>query len=543
MIKGIIFDFDNTLYDYDYANSNSLKKLLYKISEDSNYSYDEIKKIYENITKNIKKSNNSSNKFNKHIYIKNIIEKTNISLVKLEEYIEIYNDEFNKYFKLYDNVLELIIYLKKKDIKIGILTNNIFHQQYDKLKNSGILEYIDIIQSSDECGEEKPNKICFLQIIDKLNILRENIVYIGDNFKDDIEPSIELSILPFYYKKNETLKLNNKFIEFGNYSDLYIFFEKYFKTIKELEYLSKYFGQSILNIQGPGGNISIKLDDIIFIKSSGCVLGNLSYDNGYCLSNNKDVLQLIELNKELELKKTKIFGYKVPSMETFFHAFMKKYTVHIHFTLSNIYFCSNKEFELNNFPYKYKIIKYIPPGLLLAKEILKNYDNNTDIYFLKNHGIIITNDSINNIIEIYENIYKYFNELLLNASFNMELNAFKITKEYYTRQNKILVTRHIDCPYQIFKKIKYCFPDLAIFIEKIGIFNNLEELYNNLNNYDIIVINENIYICAENLTKIYYLTELIEKYKLLSKYSYNELNEINDTYYLQNMELEKIRKL
>ena len=143
---------------------------------------------------------------------------------------------------------------------------------------------------------------------------------------------------------------------------------------------------------------------------------------------------------------------------------------------------------------------------------------------------------------MYENIYKYFNNLLENK-FNNELNTFYINKEYYFRKNKTCVVRTIDYNYEILKKIKYCFPDLAIFIEKIGIFNTIEELYENMDNYNIIIVDKSIYLIAENLTKIYYLIELIDKYKILSEYSYENLNSIDDVKYLQNMEQEKFRKL
>ena len=232
-------------------------------------------------------------------------------------------------------------------------------------------------------------------------------------------------------------------------------------------------------------------------------------------------------------------------METFFHSFMKKYTVHIHFTLSNIFFCSNKEIKLDNFPYNYEIIKYIPPGLLLANAVYEKYSDECNVYFLENHGLIITNSNLKVIIEIYENIYKYFNKLL-NNKFNDEYNTFLINKNFYFTKNRSLVIRYIDSniyDYNIIEKIKYCFPDLAIFIEKIKVVSNLEELSQNLDNYNIIIVEQKIYLCADNLAKCYYLIELLDKYKILCEYSYENLNMINDTKYLQNMEQEKFRKL
>ena len=67
MILGIIFDFDNTLYDYDLVNKIALNKLFEELSLNNNLDINKIKKLYHKINSNIK---NSNNKFNKIIYIK-----------------------------------------------------------------------------------------------------------------------------------------------------------------------------------------------------------------------------------------------------------------------------------------------------------------------------------------------------------------------------------------------------------------------------------------------------------------------------------------
>jgi hypothetical protein len=195
-----------------------------------------------------------------------------------------------------------------------------------------------------------------------------------------------------------------------------------------------------------------------------------------------------------------------------------------------------------------KIIKYIPPGLLLAEEIKDIYDNNIDIYFLTNHGIIITNNNINKIIEIYENIFNYFTNLINNSyklknNFMYEYNTFLINKYFYLKKNKMIVVKYINYDINIIQNIKYCFPDLAIFIENIIIINHLNDLNKIfIENINIIILNNITYLCSDNLIKMYYLIELLDKYKILCEYSYDNLNMINDTKYLQNMEQEKFRK-
>ena len=100
----------------------------------------------------------------------------------------------------------------------------------------------------------------------------------------------------------------------------------------------------------------IYLDDLMLIKSSGCIMGNITNDTDYCIIDTNKCKELVNLKRD-NILETKIFGYKVPSMESYFHSFMKKYTVHIHFILSNIFGCS-KYFKniFDDFKYPYCII-------------------------------------------------------------------------------------------------------------------------------------------------------------------------------------------
>ena len=538
MILAVIFDFDNTLYNYELSNKNALHILFQELSISCNIKKNIIEELYNTINYNIKHSNNVNNKFNKTIYIKQLLEKLNIPLYEYYKYLTIYESNFE--IKMYDYI-EVFKLLKKNNIKIAICSNNIFIQQMNKLNNmnkstnlENILEYIDYLETSDECGEEKPNTTIFLKLQHKLQISFENIAYVGDSYPDDIVPALELKMFPFHFIKDSNFSIQN-YIEFGNFNQLHDFFCNYFKIINEFICLSKYFGQSLLNVQGQGGNISIKLNDLLFIKSSGAILGNVNYTHGYCIANNNLCLELFKHN-DSNLKKTKIFGNN-PSMETFFHSYMKKYTVHLHFTLSNMFFCSNT-IELTNFKYKYSVIEYEHPGLLLAKEIYKQYNNDTNIYFLKNHGIIITSNIIEELIDTYEYIYEYFNQLMNHAYNDL---SFQINKMYNIHDTYKIIRKY-DYPCELLKNIIYCFPDLAIFVEKIGIFDSIHDF--KINDYNIIIIDKDVYLCADNINKLYSLIEIIDSYKLLSLSSSqfeNKLISVDSTY-LNNMEEEKIRK-
>jgi putative hydrolase of the HAD superfamily len=547
MISGVIFDFDNTIYDYDVCNKKSLLKVFTHI--EGNFKKEYVKEIYDKINIEIKHSNNYCNKFNKNIYFKRLLESLNIPLDKLDIILQIYNDEFNNNLltSIYPNIEDLLKFLKQDNIKIGILSNNNFKQQYDKLVKLNLISYIDYIQTSDENGYEKPHISMFHSIINKMKIPAENIIMIGDNYEHDIEPTIKLGLIPFLFKKNQkniTIE-NKKFFQFSNYNELIIFYMAYTQTENELIYVSKLFGQSIINIQGQGGNISIKTqtpnNNLLLIKSSGAILGNMDNNNGFCIVDNNGCLNLLKNNSTTPLSSTKVFGYKVPSMETYFHCFMKKYTVHTHFTLSNKFLCSNKVDILNGLDLKHKIIDYYPPGLVLAQKIYEEYDEDVDLYFLKNHGLIITNNNLTDLIDLYKRVFDYFNNLLDNK-YTDEIIVFKINELLYHKFNKSVVCRtfNLNSNYNINNPIKYCFPDLAVYFQKISKIECLEDINNFINIPDLIIYNNKYILIGETLSKLYCMIETMDKYMDLCN-DYENLISI-DNNYIQNMEQEKYRK-
>ena len=177
MISGVIFDFDNTIYDYDVCNKKSLLKVFTHI--EGNFKKEDVKGIYDRINIEIKHSNNYCNKFNKNIYFKILLENLNIPLDELDNILKIYNDEFdhNLPTSIYPNIEDLLKVLKQDNIKIGILSNNNFKQQYDKLVKLNLISYVDYIQTSDENGNEKPHISMFHSIIEAYSSANASHLY------------------------------------------------------------------------------------------------------------------------------------------------------------------------------------------------------------------------------------------------------------------------------------------------------------------------------------------------------------------------------
>ena len=171
------------------------------------------------------------------------------------------------------------------------------------------------------------------------------------------------------------------------------------KTIK----LHNHFGKNDNYVQGAGGNISIKENDIIHIKKSGKHFRDIKDENDIisCNISKKDIRGVLEIYNKQNLENVynalieeKISGKDRPSIELSFHVFGDKYTLHLHPTIINIFTCTEQGQEIikklcednENMSY----VDYCKPGIILTDKIMEEQSMLNEITFLFNHGIIIT---------------------------------------------------------------------------------------------------------------------------------------------------------
>lgn len=173
--------------------------------------------------------------------------------------------------------------------------------------------------------------------------------------------------------------------------------EKLDKYIRDYKKLCEIFG-NILDAPSKGGNISIKEDEYLIIKSSG---EDLKKEHNISILVN-GVNMYSYYNKQ-------IIKYIVkPSMEIGMHTIFKnKYVVHYHPVYVLPYLCSDN--------YNFKdvvncdIVHFILPGDKLFKYLQSTYIyKENGIVMLKNHGIVLYAEDMNELFELYKEIKNIF---------------------------------------------------------------------------------------------------------------------------------------
>lgn len=102
--------------------------------------------------------------------------------VEMPVLLDLYRNH-NPDIQLFDGVLEVFNAIKSKGGKIGIITDGRSATQRAKLKNLGVLPYIDHLVISEEFGSEKPNIANFKAVENALS--GDKYYYIADNLKKD----------------------------------------------------------------------------------------------------------------------------------------------------------------------------------------------------------------------------------------------------------------------------------------------------------------------------------------------------------------------
>ncbi|MEM1373275.1 MAG: class II aldolase/adducin family protein [Pseudomonadota bacterium] len=174
--------------------------------------------------------------------------------------------------------------------------------------------------------------------------------------------------------------------------------------------LSARLGQDPLQVQGPGGNTSIKGGDVMWIKASGTELAQATAQDifvavdlfaarGEAQGHGDGSCKTTGLDPAVTLR---------PSIETTFHAALEQPVVaHTHSVATLVHAISPEGREaakdkLSGLPFV--MVPYAKPGLPLTREIMARVTPDTRIIVLQNHGLICLAPTVEEVAAILADV-------------------------------------------------------------------------------------------------------------------------------------------
>jgi rhamnose utilization protein RhaD (predicted bifunctional aldolase and dehydrogenase) len=189
-------------------------------------------------------------------------------------------------------------------------------------------------------------------------------------------------------------------------------FELKFFDVSSVDQLCNDLGRDPLLVQGAGGNVSWKDGDILWIKGSGKWLAHAGKSQLFVpvdLSKLRIELSQNNFNATPELASPSIVR---PSIETILHALMpQKIVVHLHAVNPLALLVLHDAYDhisqlAKKISFSTAFVDYCKPGAELANlvDLAIKANDNPQILFLKNHGIVLGGESNAEIFALIKNI-------------------------------------------------------------------------------------------------------------------------------------------
>lgn len=199
--KAIIFDLDDTIIslketanetwqlicdEYSKTNNGVDPKILYKAITDIRLEYWNDQKTNEKGRKNHKKARRE--------IIGKVFSKLDLPHDEINLIADTFSEKRLKALRFFPMARETLEILKRKGIKLALITNGEAKIQRYKIERFRLEEYFDIILVEAEVGYGKPDSRIYMTAMEHMNIIPEETWFIGDNLIWDVLAPQKLGI-------------------------------------------------------------------------------------------------------------------------------------------------------------------------------------------------------------------------------------------------------------------------------------------------------------------------------------------------------------
>ena len=206
MIKALFFDWFNTLADFEPPRYKLYQQFFQKFGvklspEDINRGVSIADRYFseENVKSPVAKRSQQEQMKVYLRYPEAMLAEAEISVpsdVPLKVLQEV-EHQFQKgsSFVLFDDVLSALETLKRRNMRLGLLTNAT-RDTIAVYRKLGLDPYLDFVVTSEEAGAGKPKPTIFLTALDRAEVSATEAVHVGDQYEIDVVGARGVGITP-----------------------------------------------------------------------------------------------------------------------------------------------------------------------------------------------------------------------------------------------------------------------------------------------------------------------------------------------------------
>ena len=182
-IKGVIFDMDNTLFDFIEAKMNACAAIVEHVGAGDPHELLSYFRRKEHGFENVENISDYLMEYGKY------------SEQLFSECCTIYEREKIRSIKIYPGVKDTMLHLKEMELIVGILTDADKRNASMRLKRTGLCDCFDSLFTFDMTGYKKPSHKPFTNALDSMGLQAHETLYVGDSLRRDIIPSKQIGMV------------------------------------------------------------------------------------------------------------------------------------------------------------------------------------------------------------------------------------------------------------------------------------------------------------------------------------------------------------
>ncbi|MEK7266850.1 MAG: HAD family hydrolase [Pseudomonadota bacterium] len=187
----VLFDLDNTLYDYEHSHAKALSEVRAKLGRNAGIAPERFDALYDEARKSIKADlKNNASAHSRLLYFQRMIEMTGLrsDVVMALDCEQTYWRTFLSAASLFPDVEETMRLIRSLGIQMAIVTDLTAQIQFRKIVYFGLESIVDHVVTSEEAGADKPASPIFEIVKRKLDLKPGAPLWmIGDDAKKDCE--------------------------------------------------------------------------------------------------------------------------------------------------------------------------------------------------------------------------------------------------------------------------------------------------------------------------------------------------------------------
>ena len=199
MIKSVIFDLDDTLYDFTSAHAVALRRLTAYAGANLDLSPERFEALHRDAFRRQKERLGSCAAIhNRLIRCQLMLEAAGKPIAHAPEMADLYWSTLLSRIRPMPEAIDALARLRFMGLTVGIGSNMTADWQYAKLKRLSLMAYVDFIVTSEEAGVEKPAAGFFQLCAEKAGHAPGECAFVGDSLRGDAIGALDAGMAAFW---------------------------------------------------------------------------------------------------------------------------------------------------------------------------------------------------------------------------------------------------------------------------------------------------------------------------------------------------------